>query len=318
MKFYKYTLFFVGVGLAVISAAFLLSSKDVSDKNTPDGYHSASAQTLSDESAMTVSVPVPDAVEFCGEKISLLRYDMHERFDREINTFAYLHATTLLYLKRANRFFPVIEPILKANGIPDDFKYLSVIESNLDIRAISPAKAAGLWQFMEATGKSLGLEISAEVDERYHVEKATEAACRYLNSAYNKYGNWVNVAASYNAGMGRISSEMNNQLVDSAFDLLLVSETSRYVFRIMAIKQIFENPDKYGFKLKKDALYPLIPTQYISVDKTIDDLAAFAKEKSLNYMILKEFNPWLRDTRLSVRPGKSYQIAVPKREDLFY
>jgi hypothetical protein len=318
MKFYKYAFCLVGLGLAVVSTTFLLSSKDVSDKDIPAAYNSASVQTHSDESGMTVSVPVPEALEFCGEKISLLRYDMHERFDREINSFAYLHATTLLYMKRANRFFPVIEPILKANGIPDDFKYLSVIESNLDIRALSPAKAAGLWQFMEATGKSFGLEISPEIDERYHVEKATEAACQYLNSAYNKFGNWVDVAASYNAGMGRISSEKSHQLVDSAFDLLLVSETSRYVFRIMAIKQIFENPEKYGFKLKKEALYPAIPAPTVSVDKTIDDLAVFAKENNINYMILKEFNPWLRDKKLSVKPGKSYQIAVPKREDLFY
>jgi hypothetical protein len=265
-----------------------------------------------------LSVPIPDKVEFCGETISLDRLDMRERFDREINTFTYLHSTTMLYFKRANRFFPVIEPILKRMGIPDDFKYLCVIESNLDIRALSPANAAGLWQFMAATGKAYNLEISTEVDERYHVEKATEAACRYLKDAYSKFGNWVNVAASYNAGMGRISSSMNSQLVDSAFDLYLVSETSRYVFRIMAIKQIFSDPASYGFVLKKENLYPAVPERKTGVDRSISDLAAFAKDHELNFMQLKEFNPWLRDTKLTVKPGKSYQLTVPTPKELYY
>ena len=180
------------------------------------------------------SMPVPEYVEFCGKKISLDRYDMFERYDREINGFAYLHSTTMLLVKRANRYFPVIEPILKNNNIPDDFKYLAVIESNLNPRALSTAKAAGIWQFMSDTGKRYGLEINDQVDERYHLEKATEAACKYLNEAYRRYRDWTTVAASYNAGMGRISTEMSSQLVDNSFDLLLVEETSRYVFRILA------------------------------------------------------------------------------------
>ena len=264
------------------------------------------------------SVPLPDCVDFCGDTIVLDRFDLRERFDREINSFTYLHSTTMLYLKRANRYFPVIEPVLKRNNIPDDFKYLCVIESNLDIRALSPANAAGLWQFLSSTGKEFGLEINSEVDERYHIEKATDAACRYFKSAYSKYGSWINVAASYNAGMGKISASLSDQQVDSALDLLLVSETSRYVFRIIAIKQIFENPHSYGFVIKKENLYQPVSVQKITVEQTIDNLAVFSQKYDLNYMLLKEFNTWLRDNKLTVRQGKSYEIAIPKKEDLYF
>ena len=308
MKYYNYILLFLSFGLILFLGVFLLSSKEAVDVSEQRPY------VLS----RTNSVPIPSHVEFCGQRISLDRLDMRERFDREITGFTYLHSTTLLYFKRANRFFPVIEPILKKNGIPDDFKYLCLIESNLDIRALSVAKAAGLWQFMESTGKSYGLEITSQIDERYHIEKATEAACRYFKDAYARYGDWVNVAASYNAGMGRISSSMQSQMVDSAFDLLLVSETSRYVFRIMAAKQIFEHPSRYGFVLKKEDFYQHVPVRYITVDSSISDLAVFAKEHEINYMQLKEFNPWLRDTSLTSKAGKSYRIAIPEKEYLFF
>jgi len=304
----NYAFLTLGVALLAGLTLFLISSKDTENVEIQHPVVSAT----------TASVPIPASVEFCGNQVSLERLDMRERFDREINSFTYFHSNTLLYFKRANRYFPMIEPILRENGIPDDFKYLCVIESNLDTRALSTAKAAGLWQFMEATGKSYGLEITADVDERYHIEKATQAACKYFKDAYNRYGNWVNVAASYNAGMGRISSSMREQLVDSAFDLLLVSETSRYVFRIMAIKEIFESPTKYGFVLKKENLYPAVPVQLKAVTSDIADLASFAKENGLNYMQLKEYNVWLRSTKLKVTAGKTYQIAIPKKEDLLY
>jgi hypothetical protein len=312
MKRTNFLLLFFGTGFITMVSLFLLSNKAAEYENKIDSLEQQ-IYTLS----QTNSVPLPDYVEFCGEKVALDRFDLRERFDREINSFTYLHSTTLLYLKRANRFFPIIEPLLRKNGIPDDFKYLCVIESNLDIRALSTASAAGLWQFMQATGKEIGLEITSEVDERYHIEKATDAACKYFKTAYSRYGNWVDVAASYNAGMGRISSSLSSQQVSSALDLLVVSETSRYVFRILAIKQLFENPYLYGFVLKKEDFYPNIPVQLITVEQTISDLAAFSKEHGLNYMILKEFNPWLRDTKLTVRAGKTYEIAIPKREDLY-
>ena len=313
MKRTNYLLLFFGAGFLLMLGLFLLSNKEMPGENTISNL-AREIYPLS----QTNSVPIPDQVDFCGETIALDRLDLRERFDREINTFTYLHGTTLLYLKRANRYFPVIEPILRKNGIPDDFKYLCLIESNLDIRALSPAKAAGFWQIMESTGKEYGLEINSEVDERYHIEKATDAACRYLKTAYLKYGSWINTAASYNAGMARISSELNNQQVDSALDLLLVSETSRYIFRISAIKQLFENPYLYGFVLKKEDLYPSVPVQRITVKETIDDIVAFSKAYGLNYMILKEFNPWLRDHKLTVRSGKTYEIAIPRKEDLYF
>lgn len=268
--------------------------------------------------SMTNSVPIPKEVSFCGEVIKLDRLDIRERFDREINGFTYLHSTTTLYIKRANRYFPIIEPLLEANGIPDDFKYLCLIESNLDTRALSSAKAAGLWQFMEATGKQYGLEITSQVDERYHIEKATNAACKYFRDAYNRFGNWVNVAASYNAGMGRISGNINSQYVDSALDMLLVSETSRYVFRILAIKEIFRHPFKYGFIFNKEDLYPQVSVDYKEVTSTIGDLAYYAKQNGINYMQLKDYNVWLRDSQLRVSPGKTYRIAIPQKQDLYF
>jgi hypothetical protein len=265
-------------------------------------------------------VPIPQQVRFCNREISLERLDMRERFDREINSLIYFHSSTLLAIKRANRFFPIIEPVLKKNGIPDDFKYLCVAESNLDTRAYSPAKAAGLWQFIESTAKMYGLEIREGVDERYHIEKATEAACRYFRDAYDRYGSWINTAASYNSGMSRISSEMQKQQEESVFDLLLVSETSRYVFRIMAIKEIFENPQKYGFILKKENLYPPVPVSQVEVSTDISDWAAFAKEYGISYMQLKEYNVWLRDTKLTMPKGerKTYRIAIPEKEGLYF
>jgi len=203
----------------------------------------------------------------------LTRYNMHEGFDRELTSFIYFHATTMLQFKRANRYFSIIEPILKANGVPDDFKYLAVVESNMDPRAVSYTNAVGIWQLMPATAKQYGLTVGDEVDERYNLEKATETACKYFKSAYKKYGSWPAVAASYNAGMGRISGELTKQNAESTFNLWLVEETSRYVYRILAIKQIFENPYKYGFVFKAENLYKPIACKEVEVSGNIDDLA---------------------------------------------
>lgn len=268
-------------------------------------------------SSMIVSPDIPRQVEFCGNMIPMEKFDMYERLDRELTSFSYLHASTMLLFKRANRYFPIIEPILKANGIPDDFKYLAVIESLLDPKAVSSARAVGLWQFMEATGKQFGLTVTPMVDERMHIPKSTEAACKYLKSAYTKYGNWATVAASYNAGMGRISDELNKQDADTAFDLWLVEETSRYVFRILAIKQIFENPYKYGFVLKAKDLYKPIAFTDVEVTTDIPDLAAFAKEQGITYSDLKQFNMWLKDRKL-LTAGKTYKIQIPDKDDLYY
>ncbi len=266
----------------------------------------------------TISVNVPDEMVFAGEKIVFDRYDLHERMDRELNSFTYFHSTTLLLFKRANRIFPIIEPILKQQGLPDDIKYLAVIESSLHPRAVSPANAAGLWQFISSTGKGYGLEITSEVDERYHIEKSTVAAAKYLKSARNQYGSWSAAALSYNGGMGRITSELRNQRVNDALDLWLVEETSRYYFRMLAIKLIFENPKAYGFHIQPQHLYKPVEFKEVRVSSSINNLTDFAKQHGISYAQLKDFNSWLRDTKLLNRSGKTYTILIPTKESLFY
>ena len=261
---------------------------------------------------------VPSSIEFCGKAIDLSRFDRHERMDRELLAFTYMHRTSLQMLKKANRYFPVVEPILKENGIPDDFKYLMVIESNLNPNARSSAGAAGLWQFMQATGREYGLEVNNNVDERYHIEKATRAACRYLKDAYAKYKDWVAVAASYNAGQARIANQLAKQAVDDSLDLQLVEETARYVYRILAAKQMFNHPTTFSFRLRASDLYPPIPYKEITVTKEIEDLARFARNEGITLAILKNMNPWLRETSLSNRSGRTYVLKIPTKEGMTY
>ena len=276
-------------------------------------------QSVKSEVPYCVTSPaVPDRITFAGQEIDLKRYDHRERMDREQMSFTYMHSTTMLTIKRANRFFPIIEPILKENGVPDDFKYLAVIESNLNTLARSPAGAAGMWQFMQTTGREFGLEVNPSVDERYHVEKATHAACKYLKDAYQRYGNWLCVAAAYNGGQGRISSELRKQLVDQAVDLWLVEETSRYMFRLLAVKEIFKNPQRYGFLLKKEHLYPPIPYKEITVTTPIANLSDFAKQQGITYAQLRDANPWLREQSLKNRTGKTYVLQIPTQEGMYY
>lgn len=280
---------------------------------------------LSEQHSVQSEVPycvtpptVPEQAIFDGDTIDLRRYDRRERMDREMMSFTYMHSTTMLMLKRANRYFPIIEPLLKANGIPDDFKYLMVIESSLNPIARSPAGAAGLWQFMPATAREFGLEINDNVDERYHIEKATAAACRYFKQAYAKYGDWMAVSAAYNAGQGRISSQLDKQLADHAMDLWLVEETSRYMFRLLAVKEIFKNPQRYGFLLKKEHLYPPIPYKEITVTTPIANLSDFAKQQGITYAQLRDANPWLREQSLKNRTGKTYVLQIPTQEGMYY
>ncbi|MDR3309010.1 MAG: lytic transglycosylase domain-containing protein [Tannerella sp.] len=267
--------------------------------------------------SFTNSPPVPSSIRFCGKSIDLTRYNSYEGIDRELCGFAYLHSTTMMLIKRANRYFPVIEPILSANGIPDDFKYLAVIESSLDPTAVSTARAVGLWQLLEGTGKQYGLRITTTVDERRNVAKSTQAACKYLNEAYRKYGDWITVASSYNAGMGRITTQMDKQGVESSLDLYLLEETTRYPYRIFAVKLIFENPYKYGFIIHADNLYKPFEYQERTVNSDIPDLAAFAQENGVTFKDLKIFNPWLRDDKL-LTDGASYTILIPKTNQMKY
>ncbi len=252
----------------------------------------------------------PTTTDFAGETAPLHVVDVRERLDRELLINANLHSTTTLILKRANRAFPVIEPILQKYGIPDDFKYLAVIESGL-VNAVSSAGARGVWQFMPETAKEKGMEINDFVDERYHLEKSTEAACKYLLAAKNKFGSWTMAAASYNGGMNGVNKKIEEQQVTNYYDLALTEETSRYVFRILALKEIMKNPGKYGFNIYPTDLYSPIPTKKIEVDSTITDLASFAKTQGINYKILKIHNPWLRDKKLVNPSKKKYEIEIP-------
>ena len=249
-------------------------------------------------------------MDFAGEEVPTFMADVQERLDKEMITNMNYHTNTTLVIKRANKVFPIIEPILKKYGVPDDFKYLAVIESSL-VNAVSPAGARGVWQFMPATAKEKGMEVSDEVDERYHLEKSTEAACKYLLVAKEKFGSWTLAAASYNGGMNGISKKMEEQEVTNYYDLLLTEETSRYVFRILALKEIMKNSDKYGFRIPNEALYYAIPTKKIVIDTTITDLAKFAKIQGVNYKILKIHNPWLRDKKLINPSKKKYEIEIP-------
>jgi len=252
----------------------------------------------------------PTSIDFAGENTPLNISDVRERFERELLINANLDATTLLIIKRANRAFSVIEPILKQNNVPDDFKYLAVIESGL-INAVSPSGAKGVWQFMPETAKEKGMEVNDIVDERYHLEKATQAACDYFIKSKEKFGTWTMAAASYNGGMSGISKQIDIQKATNYYDLLLNDETSRYVFRILALKEIMQNPEKFGFLVEKQDLYSALPTKKMEVDTTISDLASFAIQQGVNYKILKIHNPWLRDKKLDNPIRKKYIIEIP-------
>lgn len=259
------------------------------------------------------AVPVPEQIAFAGEEVPLNIFHVHESLDRELLVNTYWHNRTVLMFKRSHRWFQVIEPILAKNGIPDDFKYLAVIESGL-ANAVSPSGAVGFWQFLKGTAKDYGLEVDSDVDERYHVEKSTEAACKYFLESYKKFGDWTLVAAAYNAGKRRISESLEEQRASSYYDLLLSEETSRYVFRILALKTIFEKPTDYGIFLREKDFYPPVPVKYVKVDKDVKDLVAFAVRHEISYKVLKMFNPWLRDTKLKVRKGSVYTISIPEDE----
>ncbi|TKG91120.1 lytic transglycosylase domain-containing protein [Puteibacter caeruleilacunae] len=262
---------------------------------------------------MYKSHKLPDSIDFAGEQVPLQYFDVAESLDRELQVNTYWHSQTIHILKKMPRYFSQIEPILKEEGVPEDFKYLAIAESALNERAVSPSSAVGLWQFMKATAREYGLEVTAEVDERYHIEKSTRAACKYLKSAYKKYGSWTMVAAAYNAGRTGMSRQIVRQKEKDYYNLLLNPETSRYVFRIVAMKLVLNNPKKYGFYIEDEDKYPIIPTYTIEVKSAVKNFADFAKSHDENYKILKYFNPWLRQSYLNNTAKKTYQIVLPKR-----
>lgn len=255
---------------------------------------------------------VPEQMVFAGQKIKFDRADLRERMDRELVAFTYSHNMSTLMIKRANRLFPQVEPILKRMGVPDDLKYLMVIESNLDPQAVSGAGAAGLWQFTQATGREYGLEVNSNIDERYNTVKATEAACRFMLKAYGKYQNWMTVAASYNGGQQGMDRRIEAQHVTDALDMWLVDETSRYMFRVLAAKMMFEDPAAFGFKFKVEDLYPYIPArEQIKIIDPVDDLVAFAEKHKISYADLKRANLWLRESKLNNKSHRTYYIDIP-------
>ncbi len=293
-----------GATILVVLNLFSYSKKDGGDKVY---------QTEINTKYAIYAPVIPDDVTFAGEKLPVENFDVSESLDLEILKTMYWHSEALLYIKRANRFFPIIEPILLKNGVPDDFKFLAVTESGLK-NVVSPSNAVGYWQFLKATGKQYGLEITDEVDERYDLEKSTQAACDYLLDSYKKYKNWSMVAASYNMGGGALDAVVKEQKVYNYYDLYLNSETARYVYRIVAYKLILTNPRDYGFVYREKDLYPEIETQVVKVDTTITDFVKFAETYNTNYKMVKLLNPWLQGKQLTNTTKKIYYIHVPTAE----
>lgn len=291
-------------GIIAVSGLFIFAQKD------PPTEERFEAKRVNGYNIY--ALPTPENINFAGEPVPLTDPNLRERLDRELLVNTYWQSNGLLMFKRAHKYFPIIEPILEEYGIPNDFKYLAVIESGLQ-NVVSPAGARGIWQIMPTTAREFGLEVNSNVDERYHLAKATEAACKYLLASKERFGNWTLAAAAYNAGNAGISRRLKSQLVDDYYNLLLGEETGRYMFRILALKEIMSNPKKYGFNFREKDLYSLVPSYKVEVDIPIDDLAAFAQENEINYKILKIHNPWLREPKLNNSSRKKYEIEIPHK-----
>ena len=289
--------YIIPITLGCISFALFIYSTEEPIKNTSDTYQ-------------IKALKIPNNLTFAGEAIPLNKPDVRERIDKELLVNTYWQSNALLLIKRSHKFFPVIEPILTKNGIPDDFKYLAVIESGLE-NVTSSAGAKGFWQLMPHTAKERGLEVNNNVDERYNIEKATEAACDYLLQSKEKFGTWTLAAAAYNAGNRGISRNQEKQKVTDYYDLLLSSETQRYVPRIIAIKEILSHPNHYGFIFDNEDLYKLEQTKLVTVDTAIHNIASFAQQMECNYKELKLHNPWLRENHLNNKSRKKYEIKIP-------
>jgi len=300
----KLFLYLVVIVAVSVLAEFVFTTVYSGSKDDP-------VSGIENEAYSVQGVLIPEQVTFAGEPLPLDLFDVKEALDRELLSNVYFHSQTIRLIKLANRYFPQIEPVLKKNLVPDDFKYLAVAESGLS-QAVSPAKAVGFWQLLKGTAGDYGLTVNAEVDERYHVGKSTEVACRYLIDSYQKYGNWTMTAASYNVGRRGVNRQIDRQKKENYYDLLLNEETARYLFRVVAFKMIFEDPAAYGFKLSDADLYPEIPVYSVEVDSAVADFADFAANHQTNYKILKYLNPWLRDNKLTNSGRKKYEILLPE------
>ena len=288
---------------AFLFAGVLITMQGFTDKTASDAIPARLP-------SLNKSFSLPEKLEFAGETVPLDNFDTRESLDRELLVNGYWQSRTLMVLKKSKRYFRVIEPVLKKYGVPDDFKYLCMAESGFE-NVVSPAKAAGVWQLLESTAREYGLEVNENVDERYNLEKSTEAACKYLLESYARYGNWTMAAATYNVGRNGLDNQIAKQSTNNYYDLLLNEETARYVFRLIAHKLITEDPDNYGFHLEEDDYYPVISTHQIKVDTAISNIALFARSQSTNYKIIKQFNPWLRQNALPDQTHKVYSINIP-------
>jgi membrane-bound lytic murein transglycosylase D len=291
---------FTFIGVIAITSLFIKGidkAKSEPPKSTSDKYE-------------IQALELPENLNLAGERVPTERQHIRERMDRELLVNTYWQSNGLLLLKRANKYFPTLEPLLKEYGLPDDFKYLAVAESAL-IDETSSVGAAGMWHFMKNTGKEYGLEINQNVDERYHIEKSTKVAAQYLIKAKKRFGSWTLAAAAYNAGNYGVSRRLEAQGVTSYYDAFLPNETERYVLRIIALKEVLSNPRKYGFKFEEKDLYTMEKTRTIKVDSAITNIALFAKNFGLNYKELKLHNPWLRQNKLNNRSQKVYEIKIP-------
>jgi len=310
MKIFRNIL--AAIGLVCLSGFFIFAYQSGEDDQKKSKIETFKKEPKPTKDYNVYALKVPNGLNFAGENVPIENPDILERMDRELLVNTYWQSNGLLMFKRAGKYFPVIEPILKKNGVPDDFKYLAVIESGLT-NAVSPAGARGIWQIMPATARENGLEVNRNVDERYHLEKATEVACKYLKDSKEKLGSWTLAAAAYNAGKSGIARRLEEQQVADYYDLLLGEETGRYMFRIVALKEILSNPKKYGFNFTEKDLYQNIPTYQIEVDSVVKDFAGFAKEYGINYKILKIHNPWLREDHLNNASRKKYVIDIPEK-----
>ncbi len=292
---------------AIMTVAFFSSNLGNEDEVTPSED--------SDLPQVIRPVKLDKPFSFAGEALPMDNFDVRERLDREIIINSYRHSSTILNMKMAHRYFPIIEPILAAEGVPDDFKYLAMAESDLR-NVTSPAGAKGYWQFMEAMAEHYGLEVNREVDERYHIEKATHAACAYIKDAYDRFGSWTMAAAAYNRGGTGLNRELERQGTESFYDMNLNEETSRYIFRIVALKEIVSHPESYGFQIDEDSKYPpLLDFSILTIDTTINDLGEFARDRGTTYRMLKVYNPWMIASRLPNSSRKRYQIKIPNPQN---
>ncbi len=293
----------------IISLALVLTFPVIVNARTPEQSIHLDNSLLQ----QSISSPgIPGELEFAGETVPLHYFDVRESLVRDLSVICYWHASMLYTIKLAHRFFPIIVPILQREGVPEDFKYLCVAESNLQ-QVVSPAKAVGFWQFLESTGKEYELEINNEIDERYHIEKATVAACNYLKKAYQKYGSWTMAGAVYNVGNANVDKQIERQKQHNYYDLLLPEETSRYIFRALAFKMVMSNPEKYGFIIPKEELFPRLSWTEVAVSGPVESWADFAAEHGTNYKIFKYFNPWLRTPALENKAGKTYVVKIPAK-----